>query len=514
MLIACGVLMILPVLLVDWLPFVDVPPHVAEVAILANYLVPEFRFQEFYELGRWLHPYTPHRVVLAGIAELIGPMAAYRLFIAAYLGLAMYFAVRLIHFVGGRRSAVLVLPFVLYSFPLHFGFIPYCFATAVLLGGLYWTERWLAGDGRSGSITVLLVPSLLFLLHPQAFLYWLVIGPLLVLLWSAANGRDRRKTGVMVGSLIPALAMFVAYAIASGKPDAIAQGSAGWPHPLTRLQNLPRYLGGMWDDPWIYIVALVAVGWWLWAGVAWGGRQSSVDNKRLSRFWEHRYLLVVIALFAGSMVLPESLMQAYIASRLPSMALLVLPVALAMDARWDHRAFVVGAAGLSLAFAVLVAVQMFRFDAESGSFSEIVDNIPVGAAVRCNIDAGHSDQFTLPSYRHFCSYITAEKGGLNGFLFRKLGIDYSAPYQIPQGLLYFWQFDATRRFDFRQFGDLFDYYVVRDPADITVYDDPEALGEFFAPVVRSGEWRLYRRIRSFQDPANGQAPAASPPSEG
>jgi hypothetical protein len=162
-----------------------------------------------------------------------------------------------------------------------------------------------------------------------------------------------------------------------------------------------------------------------------------------------------------------------------------------------------------------IAWQMGDFERESAGFDTMVRQIPTGSRVRCNIDDPWSGVTRLAAYRHFCSYILAEKGGLNGFLFRKIGIDFQPPWIIPQEAMYYWQHDPTRRFDFGSFGDNFDYYVVRARDEKTAYDDDGPLARFFEPIADEGPWRLYRRVASFAEAAReqrerGQTPPADP----
>ena len=183
------------------------------------------------------------------------------------------------------------------------------------------------------------------------------------------------------------------------------------------------------------------------------------------------------------------------------MALLLAPLALGEGAVWDLRGFRALAGAIVSSLGLYVLLQMAAFRIESADFRRVIDVVPMGARVRCQIDENQSAIFQLPAYRHFCSYVLAERGGLNGFIFRHLGLEYQEPYRVPVGLLYHWQDAPTRRFDFQRFGDLYDYYVGRAERGATslAYDAGGSLAAYVEPVLSVGQWRVYRRVRSFAD---------------
>jgi hypothetical protein len=243
MLAAALLIQLVPLFTTSWLPFVDVPPHVGEVAILADYHDPGLQMDRYYDLGGWLHPYTPHRVMVAGLARLTGPMTAYRIFTALYfliVPLALVLSLRRRGFPPWPAGLGLL---ALYSFPLHFGFVAYCVATAVLLLGLLALEAWLEAPTPRNRWATLAMPTLLFLLHPQAFLYWIALAPLFVV-WRRISGEGTLAAlGPLGASLVPGLLLFLGYAKLTGKGEVLASGGVEWVHPLLRLEQLPMHLG-------------------------------------------------------------------------------------------------------------------------------------------------------------------------------------------------------------------------------------------------------------------------------
>lgn len=430
-------------------------------------------------------------------ARLIGADLTYRLYLALYLigvPLAMLWMVT-------RRAlspwpSLLVFP-LLYSFPLAYGFVTYLVGTAVVLCGLPVLERWLEQPTRRGLAGIAGLGLAIFALHPQAWGYWAMALVGLGLLWAIRQPGDWRNGILLQVSSVPPIALALVFILA--RLDFSDSSGAGEPGLRERFLDLPANTLLFWTEPLFFGLVFT------FAAIA---TVALLDPRRArlqlpaswsQSLWHHRYLLFAGALLAGGLLAPERLGdQFFVASRFPSMAVLLLPLILAGAAAWQGRLVPALTSATVAALGLLLLLQFMGFHAESSSFSQVIERIPEGARYRCQIDDPQSDLSIFPVYRHFCSHILASRGGLNGFLFRSEGVDFKKPYQVPQSELYYWQAAPTRRFDFAKYGNLYDYYVVRSSERHTPYDPGQPLAPFFKRLFAQGKWRVYQRTHAFE----------------
>lgn len=511
------VLFTVPVFIPDFLPFIDYPQHASEVMILGNYGNPEFNFSKFYYIKSWYHPYMAHRIAVTALAYFTGAELAMRLYIVLYLVAVPFGVLSLLSHLK-RSPWPSILSFLgLYSFPLLYGFITYCVGTAAVIWGYFIWEK--VRNRNAWDQLAWLAPAglVIFLLHPHAFAYWFGTLPVLhaLHLW-----RERRSWKPMFAtfiSLIPGfLLLFLHWILAFESIATIRTGGVEMFHSPTyakRLDDILYNAGALWTDSTWAVLLLLIVGLFLLSPLFPQDTQTPPNDDEpiattwVETLWQARYLIVVFTYLGGAFMLPENFGgQHFVASRFPSMAILILPLALSRGRFWQARPLIVLTSVLMIALGGVVMKQMGTFHQESRELQRAIDVIPRGAQYRCQIDAPYSRVFNrtpsspeMPTYRHFCAYIQLQKGGLNGFQFRNLGIDYQKPYQISQDKLYYWQLAPSEYFEYETYGDRFDYYIVKHPEGITPYDPGQKLSRNLLSIYKGTAWAVYRRVLPFSE---------------
>lgn len=163
---------------VRFLPFIDLPNHLAEAAIYKYHGNPAFSFSEYYSLTPWYFPNTFHTVFCTFFPSVeFGNKVFHILYIIA-LQLSVMLVIR--HLKGNPWYGLLSVLFT-YNYNLTFGFVGFTMAIPVTIFLFYCTlldiERsryWL-----KGIVAFLLV--LLFLMHAQMALFGLALYGMMML---------------------------------------------------------------------------------------------------------------------------------------------------------------------------------------------------------------------------------------------------------------------------------------------------------------------------------------------
>lgn len=359
---ALTLLFMLPVLLPRYLPFPDEPVHAGQLFILMHADDASLRFPEFYDVTGWLHPYTPHRLLLWPIALLAGPERAYRVLLAATIaGVVAAIAWMLRR---QRKSPWLTLVCfpALYSYPLCFGFATYSAAVAALLFVFIAVEAWLESPSPRALVVVALLLLGVFLLHPQVFVYACVMVPLLALLHVVRTGTPWPRMVPLAATLGPGVLLELAYVTRSlamtSPPDVQV------PPISLRLNALTVYAGGIWQNDVIsgafYVLAFTVI-----LARVLGPAVPAPDSAR-ERLWNARYVVMGVVFLAASALLPEVFRyQHYISSRMVPMALLLVPWMLGDSPSWRGKTAPLVASIAVTALGMNVLTDVMIFDAST-----------------------------------------------------------------------------------------------------------------------------------------------------
>lgn len=480
------------------LPFVDYPCRADDLYILSRLGEPDSGFDRWYLVDRWLHPKMAYRLLLLPFAKGFGADAALRGYLSLYLvgaPLAAAFALRQ----GGRSAwpALLLFP-GLYSFPLAYGFGTYSVSTAALLLTYGCWERWRDGLTLRRWLGLFALSALLFLLHPQAWLFWVVTGGALACVaWLSGRQGPRYVAALLTSFLsgVPLLWSYVSFAF-NYEIDPTRSRTFVWnPGPVHRLKELPGHLGAYWDDA---LAPLLLAGFFaLVAVVAWAQLRGGSDDPWRDRLWRARWSVVLLAFVGGAFAIPEVFgAQHFVASRFPSMAVLVLPLALGSSAAWGWPPVRRAATLLAVLCGVALVGRMAVFDAESERLAEVAEQIPQDSTMQCNIDLRWTAVHDLPAYDCACAWVHMKRGGLSGHLPHRTGVNHIPELDIPSREYGSWVDAPSEGFHYNTWGNHYRWWIVRDEPGETALDR-EPLAPYFERTWQSGPWRIYRRTKDF-----------------
>ena len=268
-------LSLIPIWLFDYFPSQDGPVHINSVSVLNDYQ-DNALYQRFYTEQWQLTANQAFFALYALLARVLPLELVQNLILSLYIiatPLAVLAALRLAG--GSPYAALLVMP-ALYSLVLYMGFFSFCLSLGVfaLVLGLYfyYVKR------PSWQRAVMLAASLygLYLLHPLAAL-WAMVLIALYTLTDVLKTRHWRKTWVMLACLAPTaltiigfwlaksirLAKFTGSVTETSGADELALGfiKSLVSNPLTPLQKLNYLLDSLTFTPaWLTAVYYLVLG--------------------------------------------------------------------------------------------------------------------------------------------------------------------------------------------------------------------------------------------------------------
>lgn len=249
---------ILPLLVVKYLPLIDLPNHEARIAILAHY-GSNPTMQKFYVVDWRPIPDLAFDLFAVPLVRLgLTPVEAGRAFLAIAALLFVAGGHLLAKAAAGRRSWLgVILPLLFYSSMLLYGFINFVFGFGVFLVAYALWLGWRAEMTyrRVAALSALLVVA--YLSHLAAF-GLLSIAIVVTVLFEMARRRTNRTASIRsLLAFVPSLILLVYGAEARG-----GRGGVAWGSPLEKVQ----VLGGMLlsyshrvDALWIGGVVIVAL---------------------------------------------------------------------------------------------------------------------------------------------------------------------------------------------------------------------------------------------------------------
>jgi hypothetical protein len=473
-----------------FLPFLDLPQHLALATILRHHADPAWGFAPFFE-AQWgeFTPYWTHYFLWHVLGALAGLETAARIHLTLY-AVALPLAAGELCAAWGRprRLGLLVLPLVLNT-NLYLGFVAYVTAGVLLLVALALLLRQRTSPTAGRGLLLALVAAVLFFTHVQLFTF--------LLMASAALALRRPKAWLPVAAVAALLLVPWVYLSTTNRPGAdryfpdLDSPRARFVPPSQLVTDLPSAVAGAFQD---------ASDRWLL--LAWVG--------------------LLAAAVAATARVPEDRREVWV---LPGMALacyLLLPFSIQGQWNVNHRfawllALFLAAApraapgwlapaalGLTLAAAANGAWHHVRFDREVGGFDRALATLPPRPRVMGLIfDQRGSVVETWP-YLHFAQYAMVRHGGLAGHSFAQnapLPVRQRVPLPAPS----VW---TPEEFRFDVHGASFDYFIVRKGPDARVVFGTAPVEQVYADET----WRVFAR-RTPGEPvtAAGPSAAAAPP---
>jgi hypothetical protein len=506
--LVAGVATAVPFWIGRYLPFLDMPQHLALATVLRHHADPAWGFAPHFEV-QWgeLTPYWLTYLTVHVFAQAMPVETAARVFLTLY-ALAFPWAGIALGRAFGQPGWVglLAAPLALNT-NLYYGFVNYAAGVVLLLFAIAAFQRQLEEPQRGRAVGLAVLAIALFFAHVQALALLLVCAPVQALARRAAWRRALRASISLVPAVAGLLAPWAYWTFVdpqgSERQFASIQGD---PTPrfeslATNLEELPASVAGAFQDGSDGLVfaawAVVAV-----VGLSRGWRPGEPFRGRLVPA-----LLAATALL-GYFLAPMSIKgQWNINPRfaLPA-ALLVLP---ALRFASPRRA---GAAALALSLTVAAnaAWHHAAFDREVGPFEEALASLPRGRRVLALMYEPRGHVLEKWPYLHFGQYAMVRRGGAAGGSFAA-----SAPMPVRYRDVKSFPHPGPWRpgdFDPAVHGPCYDYVLVR----WTSGGRPPAAGPsgLREPVFSQGPWRLYRSPGTAAAKNGGAARREDGPSPG
>ncbi|MGA8148242.1 MAG: hypothetical protein WB870_11805 [Gallionellaceae bacterium] len=280
-----------PFFVVDWLPMIDLPNHLAQAHLVGKVLSanqPDM-------LINWLSPDTLTTWVLALLLLVLSPLLAAKAMVLGLILLSIAGIALLARKIG---AGVIVVPLsagLLFNQSFYWGFLPFIAGFAAFL---FLMVAWLGL--RRASWRGIIFLALLFLLVYFCHILWFAVAALAVLLSALASPERSRKWRVLVLAALPAvgLALFW-YPAMHNNWMSPSEMAPYWVIPLlVRLR--PDYvafcISGLNADFKIFLLVIVLL--FIFAGIA-----MAIFGKR--RMVSVPLFLLALLLLAAYLALPD-----------------------------------------------------------------------------------------------------------------------------------------------------------------------------------------------------------------
>jgi len=509
LLVAAALATVLPLWSAKYLPFTDLPEHLAVIATLRHWWDPSWSTDATYTFAFAKSQYLAYHLIGAVFAFPLGAELANRVLLTA-VGLAFPYAMRslLRAFRTEERLAILACP-LFWSRPLVLGFLPYVAALPVVFYALALVVRQREAPTRARSVAIAALSVLAFYLHLSAYTVLVLVTFALALVPASARPWSVRPVARAALSLAPSFvcaAIWAACADPRGGPMLLAAESARAPARSKLGELFAVWAHDIWTTR---LDEIEGVAFWvivLWLGVQRGASEPEGAKGVIARLAPFACVLLLFValpyrLGAGAML------NVRIAPLLALFALLVLRP----DGGFRTQIAVRAGAVLSFAVAITAIVEIRAAQRELGDLDALLARIRPGARVLTLHFDSDSTVVQAPAWIHVAAYHRLRRGGVASLSFSQMAhwpIRFRADAEPPEEGRGFWDF---RPCAFRNTidGAYFDFVLSNGGVDPFANDPP---GPSWRRVANVGQWRLDEKIEgAWNDQA--RAPDVGPCSQ-
>jgi hypothetical protein len=475
-----------PLVVARYPPITDLPFHAAQIGTLRHYWDPAFHQHEQFEIHPLANPYLSMYVLGALLMLFLPMMTAVK--IAAAVMVALVPAGLAVMFHGMKKSPLLGLLGLglCWGNLTNWGFLNFVGALGLFAMTVGTTLLLVDRPTRGRQVALALTLLALFATHVFRYPFALsaVVGTAVVMYPAT------RRIRPIVAPLAPAVVFFLVWLWA--RPKALRDDIGPLTLHMERFKELWGTPTGAFVDPaerraydGFFEVALAVAVVCVAAAIVDLLRGKA---RRDAPAWDAGVTVVPLAcaaVFLGLfLVLPMNIgVWWYVYPREATAAVFVATLTLALA--WG-----------GLTCARVVVDNYARFDAVTGDFAAIVEEIPKAPKLMYLIfDHGGSTRTGAP-FIHLPAYVQGEKGGWLSFHFAVWGLlpimyrprdepGAVVPPEVPAR----WEW-TPQRFDVHRNGAFFDWFLVRQrssPARLFAADPS------IEPVDHIGTWWLYRR---------------------
>ena len=511
----------LPLFATRYLPFTDVPEHVAVIATLGR-LMPGGGGAP-YELALGHSQYLLYHAVGAVIARVIGDAVfANKLLFAVVAVLWPVSARSLLRAVGRDERLAIFAAMVFWNRATVVGLEPYVASVPLALFGLAMIVRQLRETTRRRAFALALISLAVFYTHASSYLLFAFTATAVAAAMVLRERRDRIALRAAAKRGLATLAVLVPSAIAavvwwrSGSlTDAAAQPGGVDRMPIAEsLSAMPIWTFDVWQS---HLDEVCAAMWWTAYGlvvVASLRKRSGTSTTTMAALvWVPFACAAAVYLTTPFRIGGAAMLNVRLAPVLTLFALLGLKL------RRDRSATV----ALSLAaFAAIISAgnaarEVRRVAREKlGELDLVLSAMKPGTSVAMlNFERSSSRTHFWP-YIFAGSYHRARGGAIASYSFVELPhwpVHY-ARGAAPPDHGQFWAFRPCA-YRYREDGAFYDYVLVQ--GDVAVFDGRQAgLGPLFLPIAHSGSFTLYEKTpgppseSSAEEPDRGPCRARAP----
>jgi hypothetical protein len=476
-----------------FLPLLDLPEHLAAIAVWHRYGDAAWNYSRFYDLNLLPVPYWGYFYPVHLLAYVMSIEAASKVYLSAY-ALALPVGVALVARRIGRSPWLALFAFPLvFNFNLSLGFVTFCGGLALYFYAVYALDVFMETPTRRAAAAVGLLALALYFTHILPWMFYGVSAAVLIV----THGWRPRRMAAAVALLAPSLAAAIHGFRAARGTTAVAGGAlrfdAHFDTVLSNLQTLPSSILATWSgDRAFQIMLLLAA---LWMMLLLSARADERDSAAAGRFGFAYRLEIIFALAAlmpfvlpGHMFKPVDLWM--IAGRFVSVAAL-WAILLPHGPIAGRRAWLVAAvAALAVYYPLKLAGAWKRFDGRAQQMARMMSHVPRGSSTLMLVvgDAADPDiDKQAQPYTQFHAYPQLLAGGFDPwFLSTGFPIVAKPDAALPAPI---WKHPETFRLDVH--GVRYDYVLTKsEVSDYSLLGPNEANT---APIVDAiGEWRLYR----------------------
>ena len=479
--LAALILSILPIWIVPYLPFVDLPQHAGQVAGLREYWAGNELFTSRFEVN-WFTPYLFGYLLLYLASSVLPMMIATKLILSlAIVAFPLVTGLLLKEIGGDERLRWLAIP-ASYSVALYWGFLSYLVALPFALLLVVLAIRYARKPTPATAAGVAMYSVFLFFCHVIA----LGFASLMALCYLAA--RYFRQPGKLVLLALPyaaPLPLIVIWQLRMQTQEAAVQNAPViWGSIGEHMIMLFQQLAGLDGQPFVLNLALVAI--FIVLPLLLGAKPSHRPE---------RWLLLAVGTAVYFLFPSFAQNTALLYQRL---AVFLVPLWLLL---WDPPRQSPRFLGLIVVGAVLVwsaamTARFSGFSRETASFDSIISRIEPGRSIAYMPICNSTPRFVNPVYLHFGAWYQALSAGV---------VDMNAAVFHPQ-MLRFRDMNAPRigeqlawdplAFEWNANGGAnYDYFVVcsapRVDASPGIFKEHASSVEL---IAEAGPWHLYRNL--------------------
>jgi hypothetical protein len=384
----CAIAATVPLLLTRTPPMVDLPQHMAQVAIWKHFDDPCQHFHETFRLT-FATPYLTAYAAARAIAAFVSVTTAIK--VTVWLSVMLLpLSLRLLFTRGGGDEWLSLLGFPLaYGYAFYWGFFNFLLAIPIGIAAIA-----LLFDRRPRDVTRALLMVLLVFTHGLVFGFCAVV--------TLAVAVVRRSARPLL-ALVPAVLVIAGYLVSLRQAAPSTFGEWTWALSLWRFVDFSSLLFANSWEPWGFpLVVAIAI------AIAVTRPRVTRDRAR----WTFFAISAVAYLIAPSGALANAYMFPRFAIFLAISALFLFDE--------PRRGIAVSRAiliAVVVGWMAVLAVRFHRFDQEARSFDPIRNAVPATRRVLLFEMRPESEHVPGLQYRHYGALLQVTKGGLAAWSF-------------------------------------------------------------------------------------------------